>query len=358
MKAFLNIVICLFPCLMLAQVPDPAFNRTIREFEVIEEMHPETVISSPDWRIKDFAFQGDNILVLTYDKKPENCVLRRLTLDNVELESKIIEEESYGFFEDVFHQVFLETKENVYYISSIPGMHFEKVKEEIFYSMIRPTAAKLDSAFISSTWHPKRPDFNYLIKSSYGIDTLKEIRDPHLYDLYYSEYRFLPFPTQCAIKRRSRETGESKYDIAAQWSGFTNSLWWRELYSPAIKMDDSLFLADHYKDSLYVFDSGGNRVRAIEINFHKQKGYDKELLYDEFTSTWYARFFRNGVTRLHRLNHFGEIEGEPMRLSYRYVEKIKLYQGKAFYLYRPFESTQNTFLYSEVLPARLSLANK
>ncbi len=356
MKGIIFIICVFFALSAFSQVPKPAFERSIREFEVFEKMIPETVISSPVWMIKDFVFQDENLLLLTWDKNPKHCVLRRMNLKNEELGFKVIEDEVLGFFQDVFNQVFLETKNDVWYVSSIPGIHLEKVKEDLFYSLIRPTVAKSDSTFFSSTWHPKRPEFQYLKKQAGVLDTLLEIQNKHLYDLYYSEFRFLPFPTQCSIKRRCRETGESKYDLAAQVSGFTESLWWHELYSPLIKMKDSLFLADHYRDTLFVFDELGKKVRTCTIDFHKSKGYDNEVLYDEYTSTWYARNFRNGVTRLVPLDFFGNVAGEPVVLTYRYVQKIKLHQGKAYYLYRPFESLQNTFIYSEVLPAKMSMA--
>ncbi|MEX1188328.1 MAG: hypothetical protein WED33_03655 [Bacteroidia bacterium] len=357
MKNLLIIIFVFSVELTFSQVVKPAFEGTIREFEVFEKMRPETVISSPQWMIKDFIFQGEDLLLLTWDKNPKKCFLRRMDAKNNELASIPMNDEALGFFEDVFHQVFLETRESVFYVSSIPGIHLEKINEEVFYSLIRTTVAKSDSSLISSTWHPKTPEFQYLIKNNGVLDTLSEIRNKHLYDLYYSEYRFLPFSVQCSVKRRCRETGESKYDVAAHVTGFTESLWWHELYSPLINIRDSFYLADHYQDSLFVFDLNGKKIRSTEIDFHKAKGYDQEVLYDEFTTTWYARNFRNGVTRLIPLDFLGNQSGEPIVLTYKYVEKIKLHQGKAYYLYRPFESLQNTFIYSELLPARVAMAD-
>ncbi len=329
------------------------------EFEVSALIRPDTVVSSTVWMIKDFAFMNDDIFILTWEKRPEKCILRRINSKGKEVYSKEIEGEPLGFYTDVFKQIFLELKEITYVIqSSTYGFNLYNVNEEIYCNSIRPTIGKTKSFFIGSTWHPERPEFAYMIGDKTSMDTLLTIKDSHLFDLYYSEFRFLPFPTQCSIKRRCRETGESKYEIAAQVSGLTHSLWWKKLYSPLFQMNDSIFVADHYADSLFVFNCDGEIIRGNPISFHKMKGYGNEVLLDEYTMTWYAKYFRNGITRLFPLNEVGVINGDAIELSYRYIEKIKLYNGKAYYLYRPFESSQNTYLYSELLPARILFAEK
>jgi hypothetical protein len=330
----------------------------LKQVEITAKIHPDTIVSSASWMIKDFDFLNDDIYVLTWDKRLEKCVLRRISQTGKEIFHQELQGEVYGFYKDVFNQLFVELKDETFLIqSSTYGFKTFQVDEQVYYKTIRPTVAKSDSFYFGSTWHPEKPDFAYVFGDKSFLDTLQEIRDSHLYDLYYSEYRFLPFQMQCAVKRQCRETGQDKYELAAQVSGLTHSLWWRKLYSPLIKIQDSLYVADHYADSLFVFDGVGHKIRSHSISFHKEKGYGKELMFDEFTKTWYARYFRNGKTKLCQLDMNGVGIQESFELSFRYVEKVKLYNGRAFYLYRPFESSQNTFLYSEVLPARLQLAN-
>jgi hypothetical protein len=353
---FLFILILFFVVSLNAQ-QGIKMKGNLPEFEVTERIRPDTVVSSSVWMIKDFAFSGEDIYVLTWEKRPEKCVLRRLNSAGKEIGNKVLNDNPLGFYTDVFKQVFLEFKNNTYGIQSTTyGFNLFDVNEELYCNSIRPTLAKTNSFFFGTTWHPERPEFAYIFGNKSSMDTLICIKDTHLNDLYYSEFRFLPFPTQCLIKRRCRETGESKYDLAAQISGFTQSIWWRKLYSPLIQMKDSIFVADHYVDSLFVFNADGEIVRSNPINFHKMNGYGKQVLYDEYTNTWYAKYFKNGITKLFPLNELGMINSEAIELNYRYIEQIKLYNGKAYYLYRPFESSQNTYLYSEVLPARLNFA--
>lgn len=350
-------ILILFSVLSLNAQQGIKMKGNLPEFEVSELIRPDTVVSSPVWMIKDFAFMDDDIYVLTWEKRPEKCVLRRLNSSGNEVSHKVIDDNPLGFYTDVFKQVFLELEGSTFLIQSTTyGFNLFDVNEEVYCNSIRPTIAKTKAFFFGSTWHPERPEFAYMYGDQSSMDTLINIKDNHLYDLYYSEFRFLPFPTQCLIKRRCRETGESKYDLAAQLSGFTHSLWWKKLYSPLIQMKDSIFVADHYADSLYVFNADGKIVRSNPISFHKMKGYGNQVLFDEFTNTWYAKYFKNGITKLFPLNELGMVNADAIELSYRYIERIKLYNGKAYYLYRPFESSQNTYLYSELLPARLNYA--
>ncbi len=335
-------------CIVLTQTMDAQINTIqgqLRQFEVVAALRPDTVVSSEKWMIRDFEFQGDHILVLTWDKNPDKCVLRKINTQQGEVDSLRLTEKPYAFFRDVFHQVYLITEKNVYLISD-QNLSFYKVKEDFFFGRIYPIAERVDSNLFYSTYTPRKPDFIYLDSQ---LDTLHEIRNKHLYDLYYSEYTFLPFHVKSEIKRRCARSGESKYDVAAELTGFTNSLWWENLYSPMLSHNDSVFIADHFRDSLFIYNATGTFLQAYPMEFHKQKGYAREILRDEATGEWFARYLIHGRTHLSAIGRQAETLGNTTKLHYRYVDKVKVYKGKAWYLYRPFESRQNSYLYAESL---------
>ena len=343
MKGLFHVLVLLLLFAEAIQAQVKTIQGQLKPFEVVASMRPDTVISSEHWMIRDFEFQGENILVLTWNKNPNKCVLRKINTEHREIDSLPLTEIPYAFFRDVFDQVYLITQKHVYFIEN-NSLTLYKIKEDFFFGRIYPIAERVDSSLFFSTYNRKKPDFIYLNSKS---DTLHEIRNKHLYDLYYSEYTFLPFHMKTEIKRRCSRSGESKYDVAAELTGFTNSLWWEDLYSPMFASSDTVFIADHYRDSLFLYDKSGKFLLAYPMNFHKEKGYEKEILRDYTSGEWFARYSINGRTHLKPVGRQAEITGESIKLHYRYIDKVKVHNGKAWYLYRPFESRQNSFLYAE-----------
>jgi hypothetical protein len=60
--------------------------------------------------------------------------------------------------------------------------------------------------------------------------------------------------------------------------------------------------------------------------------------------------FRAGKYSIAPIRLTDASEGPAFPLHYRYVEHIRIRNAKVYYIYRPFESLQNTFIYSEEIP--------
>ena len=317
-------------------------DNTLATFEVNGILHPDTIVSSPVWMIKDYAFWGDSIWLLTWDKRPDRCELRLFDQKNQELKVFHPNDEAERFFKDAAGEIYLECKSRVFRVSNHA---LSEIRADDFYSGIRRVPVMNDSAMVYSTWRHDRPEFAYLKLDRKGnYDTILTVQDKHLRDLYYAEFKFLSFKDQTEINRRCRRTGEDKYDIAAAYTGFTRSIWWHPLYSPMMKQNEQFEVFEHYRDSLVVFDDQLNRANQTNMQFHEDKTYRKQLIQDETTGDVYALYLRHGVSWLINLS---KNDAEEFRLTHRYVEKIQIKNQEVYYLYRPFESSQNTFLYRE-----------
>ncbi len=318
---------------------------TLNAFEVEATLKPDTVLSSPHWMIHDFEFIDSLIVALTYDRRPDRCFLRLFDDNNREHEAIELREKPLGLFRDVFNHVYLIDEQGVYLIGTSP-LALHAVSEKEFFGRIYPLVARGDSAWFYSTFLRNRPEFAYL---KIRGDTLHTVRDRHLYDLYHAEYTFLPMHQKCALKRRCAQTGEDRYALAAEMSGFTQSLWWRAPYSPLFMVGDTVWIADHYRDSVFIYHQNGGRITAAPMDFHHDKAYKREILFDPESRIRYARYEHHGRIKLVPLDDWANTRQPGRSLQHRYVEKLKVYKGKAWYLYRPFESSQNTFLYAEFL---------
>jgi hypothetical protein len=325
---------------------------TFREVTITPKGSPDTILGSKAWMIFDFAFCEKGILLLTYTKNEKNCNLQLLNdSGGIELILKDIKE-PLSFYEAAEKSIFIETRTAIFEVSCI-GKNVElfPFEKELFYSIVKPMKGINSCAYYLSNWNEHKPEFNYLRmdKKTKKVDTLECIRDQYLYDQYYSEYKFLAFKDRCEIKRLSRETGIDKYDLAAQFTGYTRSFWWKPLYSPLFIQKDTALVFDHYAEQIKKFTCIKEPINNQTFEFHQTKEYKQELIQDYNDESIFALFHKNGKTTLSKINAAnGDLE-QSYVLFYRYVNKVKVSNGIAYYLYRPFESAQNSFLYAEVL---------
>ena len=325
---------------------------TLKEVSITPNALPDTVSGSKQWMIFDFAFCEKGILLLTYTKNEKNCALQLLKDNNdLELISNQIKE-PLAFYEAAQKSIFLETKNEVLEVS-FNGNTIELIpfKKDLFYNMVRPMKGMNACAYYMNNWSPNTPEFSYLRidRNTKQIDTIGNIRNQYLYDQSYSEYKFLSFKDRCEINRRARLTGEDKYELAAKFTGFTHSFWWKPLYSPLFMRKDTALVFDHYQHQIQKYTCSSELVKSQQFDFHKKKEYKQILLQDYFDETLFALFLKNGKTTLSKVNTESGDLAQSFVLFYKYVSKVKIKNGVAYYLYRPYESSQNTFLYAEVL---------
>lgn len=340
------------PCLSQNDEKKITWTRTLREVSITPNKSPDTVIGSKHWMIFDFTFCEKGLLILTYTKNEKKCSLQLLK-ENGEIELVKNEiKEPIAFFESELKNNFLETKYEVFQIACLENsIELYPFDKQLYYSTIKAFNGSNSCAYFMNNWNREKPEFNYLVvdKASKKVDTLTNIRDQYLYDQYYSEYKFLSFKDRCEMKRLAYETGLDKYDLAANYTGYTRSFWWEPLYSPLFIQNDTALIFDHYSNNYPKYTCSTAPVETQKFDFHMHKDYKNRIVQDFSDETLFALYFRNGKTILSKINtQTGEAE-HNFELFYRYVSHLKIKEGKAYYLYRPFESSQNTFLYAEFL---------
>ena len=105
---------------------------------------------------------------------------------------------------------------------------------------------------------------------------------------------------------------------------------------------------DHYQNYIYNFNSAIELVDSIPINYHfksKKEKWSQPLIQDENDKNIFAVFNTGGYYVLKEIE-LGKVS-QGFKLSNRYVEKIKIYNGYVYYVYRPYESLQKKFIYKE-----------
>jgi hypothetical protein len=227
------------------------------------------------------------------------------------------------------------------------------IPKEYFLDYILPIVDTTTSKLFFSNFNEYYPAFDYFsldrIDSSYR--KLIHVEDPLMMELYRSEYKWVDVRTRLWAKQKEIETG-----VDAQiWVGatyFTQSIYYKVPFAPLFKVRDSIYVLNFQTDLISVYNAFGQELRSLPLLFHYHKektGWKRIILKDNATQSLYAVFEKDGISYLGKIDlRTGRIQTKH-RIYHKYVEKIRIHNGYAYYIYRPFESIQKRFLYTEKL---------
>ncbi|MCE3294697.1 MAG: hypothetical protein K0R65_411 [Crocinitomicaceae bacterium] len=229
-----------------------------------------------------------------------------------------------------------------------------RLDKTYYLKYVMPIVDTSYSSLYFSTFNPVYPAFDYQaydrLDSAYS--NILEIKDDLMMELYRSEYKWVDVRTKLWAREKELETGIDK-EIWIGANYFTQSVYYKELYAPMFKKNDSIYIFDYYKDKLFTFNLSGEKVDSVGIYHHyepKKTGWRRNLIQDNETGEIYAFCEKDGICSLRRVDlKTGEL-GDNIVFQHRYIDKIAVSGGMAYYIYRPYESAQKKFLYRAKLP--------
>ncbi|ASS48677.1 MAG: hypothetical protein A3D31_07010 [Candidatus Fluviicola riflensis] len=319
---------------------------------------PRKIFESDRVSVDDFEIlPDDRYVLLTYAKNKKKGTELYL-YDGDKVQSKIpVGDNEMGqeLIRDYRGNPHLVTDKNVYGITARGNEVFiGGVEKNYFMNYIAPIVDTSVSKFYFSNYNPDFPAFDYftydLIDSSYR--KIAQVEDELMMELYRSEYKWVDVRTKLWAKDMENETGiDAEIWVGASY--FTQSIYYKELYAPLFKRNDTLFLFDHYKNLMFRFNETGDVMDSVPIFYHlqpKQTGWKKLLLQDQTTGQVYVVYEKVGQYYLQRLDLATGETKETIPLHYKYPEKIMVRSNKVYYTYREFETAQKKYLWTEKMP--------
>lgn len=333
--------------------------------EISDVQLPDTVFGSKEYHVADFTFLDQKLLLLTYEKEDrwkrqehvENTMYHGTKLvlfdGEDELHSRSLSAEGQSFYTDYLNDRFLVTNDGVFQIDlENDKLRAYEIEDEEFSKIIIPVFDTLKFHMLYSNWSAHFPAFEYYAydpaDSSHTL--VSDIQDDLQMELLRSEYKYLDTRSKLQAYRMELKTGVDKEYIAAQMTGFSNSLYAEPVYAPCFVLRDTILIFNHLEDKLEKRDVGGKDQGEVAIYYHndsERKHWEKMLIHDDVKDKIYSLYQRNGFAYLKEVNLDTGVAEKVIRLSYRYPENIKVHNDKVYYIYRPFESPQKRFLYSE-----------
>jgi len=335
---------------------NPITSRTLREVVVRPPGTPDTVFNSEELSVADFEVLHDGRLVLLVYPKQLKKGSELLLYDGYQVISSFdIPDVAEEIFRDFRGNAQVICKENVFGLElENDKVNIVQLPKDYFMSYIAPIIDTSTTKMFFSNFNKDYPAFDYFaydqLDSAYK--KIVKIEDELMMELYRSEYKWVDVRTKLWAKQKEIETGiDAEIWVGANY--FTQSIYYKELYAPMFVKNDSIFVFNYYKDQLMIFDKNGEALDSLAIYHHynpKLTGWQKKIIQDRYTGNIYAIFDKDGYSSVGLIDlSNGEIS-EKVKLSFRYVEKIRIHNNYIYYVYRPFESAQRKFLYRERLP--------
>jgi len=316
----------------------------------------DTVYGSTSHYVEDFIIlENKRMLLLVYEKNIRKGSKIILTDNNQKTISQyIVPDEARHFYTDYsgMHYIVCEFK-----IFSIE-VHADEIKlfqvtKEDFYGFYHRVIDTIGDNFYYSDYNEMYPGvkFYYTNRGDSTNTELIEIVDDFTMELYRAQYKYVSGRDKLWAYRKEQATGIDK-EIWIGAASFTQDILYQPVYAPLFAIDDSIFVFNQYKSYLYKFDDTNTLVDSVYVNYHiAQRGekWEKPLIKDKNANQIYGLYNRNGYSYLRPINCDSGSLGIGTKLTNRFVEQIKIYDGYAYYVYRPFESLQKKFLYKEKL---------
>ncbi len=326
--------------------------------DVYATYHPEIVFSSEQFSAADFQIdKNGELLILIYEKRLEKeafiihykdkRIQRRI---KVPFKATHLEKDYKG-------RIVIMGEENASYVWMENG-DFRLVEVDIFdyNNQIAPIIDTFESKIYYSNFNEWYPAVDYFSVDIQDYDTiynhLTHVCDDEIMELYLAEFKYVDVRTKLWAWDMERETGIDR-EIWVGASSFTNSLYYESVFAPMFVQNENVYVANHYTNQLIFCDVyEDSMTQVVPISYHKKNGkrkWARELLQDPITEKVYVRYNYVGRTWLEELNVEDGSTKPSIELFFRYAEKILLFDNQVYYIYRPFESSQKKFIYSERL---------
>jgi hypothetical protein len=319
---------------------------------------PETLVGKPNYSIFDFDFYEDKLILLTAQSSLTKAQIQLSTYEGKIISSADIPKqagEAKHFFHDYEGYTDVICNDSVFRLDVLnTELLLYPVAQKDFSQFIEPIA---DSAnghlYYHDNWK-NYPLFNYYyLKTNDSLNhLLSTITNSDLMKLYNLEYYYLPPRMKLEARRMAQYYKTDKHIVAALMSGFTQSMYYEPLYAPIFILKDTICIFNHHNDLLYHYNKQHQLIDSVSIAYHHPKNWrewKKQLFVDEISNKIYAFFSKDGHHYLKQINYQTGKEISTYKLKHHSAEKIKIKDGYVYYVYRPFDSTQERFLYRERL---------
>jgi len=336
---------------------EPKDAKMTNEVVVTNPYRPQAIYASERLSVADFEIlEDEQLLLLTYERKL-NQGAELLVVDNDEkvVMAKTVGKDALHLFKDYRGLIHLMSKNSLEYVyREDEAFDLVPMDKQYYERYIAPIIDTSRTKFYFTNYRQTYPAAEFFVyddlDSTYA--KISKISDDIMMEMFETEYLWVDIRTKLWARQMEQQTGVSKENIVGEVV-FTQSIFYKPIYAPMFMKNDTIYLFDFYKDYVRTFNRNGNPIDSLDIAIHhdeKKTGWCNRLIQDDVTGCVFAVFDKGGYTVICPIDLNTGGLGVPIRLDFRYIEKLIIHNNAAYYTYRPFESNQKKYLFKQLLP--------
>lgn len=329
---------------------------SFHKVEVSAYYKPAVAFSSKRISVSDFVVVNtDTLLLLTYPKRLSKSSDLVWFVNGRIVATQPVPGTAIKLEIDYKRRIFLRCKDHDYLVSPNKNIHLTKVSTKKLEKFIEPVLDTFNNqSLYYTTYNDYYPAFDYyrVDLSDTSQHKIHHIEDKIMMEQYRAEFKWVDVRTKLWAWDMESETGiDRRIWVGANY--FTRSIYWEPPHGNLFLVNDSVLVFDYYKNKCYKFLANHDKaIDSVPISFHKKQHgikWEKKMLQDPITKKIYTLYNDGGYIYLYEINPITGKKENKMTLFYRYPEDIQVYNEKVYYIYRPFGSIQQKYLYKEDL---------
>lgn len=316
----------------------------------------DTVFGSEKVSVEDFIIlPDDRMLLLVYEKTMKKGAQILLTDANQkEINTVYVPGDAVYLYEDYAGINYVVCQTKVLQINIVKTeIRFLDITQEDFFGFHQRVIDTIGGNYYYSNFNNLYPAVKFIVteRDDSSHVELLEVKDKFMMELYRAQYKYVSGRDKLWAYRKEQETGIDK-EIWIGAASFTQDILYKPVYAPLFVKQDTVHIFDQYKSFLYKFDQHHDLIDSVKISYYKKvnkEEWEQPLIKDDKTNQIFALYDKGGYNYLKMIDCQKGTTSEGFKLSNRFVEQIKIINGYAYYIYRPYESPQKKFLYKEKL---------
>lgn len=328
---------------------------------------PDSIFGSIKYSVGDFVWWNGKLTMLLYEHEK----LMKPAYEKRDLweDAWIAQVDSFGKIVSSFHinepaerfhlaptgACFVLTESSVFQLQAEPFLHLDKLSYESFRQEFEPICGFLNSNIVFHTFTEEYPEFSYYLlkKDSSDPIELERVADSLTMELFKSEYKYMDGRAKRIAYQYELDYGVPKEIVAGQMTRFKESPFYRDPAAKIVQLENSWSIFNISQGQILNINAEGEFIKRTKMmgnqNLSNLPVKEKILnvQYDrEARQVVCFTQLRSGESMLYVLNEDGSLELKK-NLHWRHVRNAQIKNGRVYYLYRPFESRNNWYLYAE-----------
>lgn len=315
----------------------------------------DTVFGTWKFSVADYEFYEEKLVLLTFTKSLSKPTVMLVNKSQKILSGYDLPDKAEKLVKDFMGNINVICSEHVFRVKiNNDVISLASLPVDEFKTKVAPCIDTIGKEIYFSNYSRHYPEFTYYAFNTEdsALYSIKTVTDVEQLKEYNMEYYFLKPKEKLLARKIAEHYKVDKHQVAVMMSGLTNSVFYTPLYAPLFIIHDTVYVFDHYSDAILTYSRKHELLDSVKIDYHHPKNWREwkhEVIVDRDNNKIYALYQKGGFHYLMNIDPVsGKIIGSFKMLN-RYVGKIKIKNDYVYYVYRPFESLQEQFVYKELI---------